>query len=336
MSTPTNKTSVAIIGTGHYTPERVLTNNDLETMVDTTDEWIYSRTGMKERHIAAEDETTSDMGLAAAKAALEAAAISSESIDLILVATCTPDMLFPSAACIIQNKLGASKAFAMDLSAACSGFLYGMDVAHQYLLSGRVDTVLVIGAEKMSAITDWEDRTTCVLFGDGAGAAILQRVPEGRGILSTVLHADGGLGDLLHMPAGGSSMPASEQSVRDKQHYLRMAGREVFKHAVTRMTAAAKDAVDQAGFTFDQIDWIVPHQANARIINAIAQKAGLSMDKFIINVEQYGNTSAASILIALDEAVRDGRIKFGDKILMVAFGAGFTWGASVMEWSQKA
>jgi 3-oxoacyl-[acyl-carrier-protein] synthase-3 len=324
--------AVVIAGTGSYLPQRILTNAELEKMVETSDEWIVTRTGMRERRIAGDDEPTSVMATGAAKQALERAGISGEDVDLIIVATVTPDMPFPSTACMVHDAIGAGKkALCFDLEAACSGFLYAMDVARGMLISGSYNTALVIGAEKMSSVTDWEDRGTCVLFGDGAGAAVLKRSSTKRGILSTTVGADGSLGELLMIPGGGSRIPASHESVEQRQHFMKMAGNNVFKHAVRCMTEAGRDALEQAGLTVEDVDWVVPHQANMRIIKAIADRAGISMDKVIVNLDRLGNTTAATVPLALDEGVRDGRIKSGDIVLMIVFGGGFTWGATVLE-----
>ncbi|MFH0879202.1 MAG: beta-ketoacyl-ACP synthase III [Lentisphaerota bacterium] len=326
--------TVSIAGTGSYVPERVLTNADLEKMVDTTNEWIVSRTGMKERHIARPDEATSDMAAEAARRAMADAGVTPEQIDMIVLGTISPDMGFPNTACFVQNLLGAKNAFCMDIEAACSGFLYCLEVGRQFVASNTVQTALVIGAEKLSSITDWQDRNTCVLFGDGAGAAILQHKGAEHGILTTALGSDGSLANLLMLPGGGSRHPASEETVKNRMHYMKMSGREVFKHAVTNMVQAAKDALARCGLTIDDVDCIVPHQANARIIEAIGQRLGASPEKYFINIEKYGNMSAASVIVALDEAAKSGRIKKHDIALMIAFGGGFTWGASVVEWSK--
>ncbi len=324
--------TVSIVGTGSYLPERVLTNKELETLVDTSDDWIYTRTGIRERRIAAPDEATSDMASHAARKALEMAGIEPGDVDMIIVATCTPDMFFPSTACFVQKQIGASKAFCLDVSAACSGFLYALEVAHQFVASQSAHTALVIGAEKMSSVIDWQDRTTCVLFGDGAGAAVLQAREEPHGILTTVLGANGNLSDLLSIPGGGSRLPYSPETLDKRMNYLKMAGREVFKHAVTNMSNAVLEALKQCGATVDDVACIIPHQANARIIQAIGQRMNAPMEKFYINVHKYGNTSAASTIVALDEAVRSGRVQKEDLILMVVFGGGFTWAASLVEW----
>jgi len=332
MIEETNKSdAVAIIGTGAYLPEKILTNADLEKMVDTSDEWIVSRTGMKERRIARDDEPTSEMAAAASKQALESAGVAGEDVDLIIVATVTPDMPFPSTACIVQDAVGAKNALCFDLEAACSGFLYAMEVGRGMLMSGLYETALVIGAEKMSSVTDWEDRGTCILFGDGAGAVVLKRSEKSAKILATTVGADGSLGDLLMIPGGGSRTPATHDSVDQRLHYMKMAGNNVFKHAVRNMCNAGNAALEKAGLTTDDVDWVVPHQANMRIITAISSRVGIPMDKFVVNLEKLGNTTAATVPLALDEAVRDGRIKSGDKVLMIVFGGGFTWGATVLE-----
>jgi len=326
--------TVSIVGTGAYLPERILTNQELEQLVETSDEWITSRTGIRARRIGRPDQAASDLAAPAARRALEAAGVAPEQVDLIIVASITPDMIFPSTGCFVQHLIGARNAFCMDVQAACSGFLYGLSVAHQYLATGAADTALVIGAEKLSSVVDWQDRQTCVLFGDGAGAAVLQPRGAPRGILSSVLGADGSLSNLLMLPGGGSRHPTSEQTLKDRLHYLKMTGREVFKHAVTHMTQAALDALAKSGLTIDDVDWVVPHQANRRIVEAIGDRLGAPLDKYVLTIEKYGNMSAASVIVALDEAARDGRLKNGDIVLLVAFGGGFTWGAMVLEWYQ--
>lgn len=326
--------TVSVVGTGAYLPERVLSNAELERMVDTSDEWIVTRTGMRERRIAAPDQYTSDLGAEAARRALEQAGVTPEDVDMLVVATISPDMGFPNTGCFIQNKLGAKKAFCMDVEAACSGSLYALAICEQFVATGQVETALAIGAEKLSSITDWEDRNTCVLFGDGAGAAVLQARNDRYGILSTVLGSDGALGELLMLPGGGSRHPASEETIKQRLHYMKMTGREVFKHAVTKMTAAAREALNRCGLTIDDIACVVPHQANLRIIEAIGDRLGGGRDKYFVNVDRYGNTSAASVYIALHEAAASGRIRKGDFVLSIAFGGGFTWGATVLEWTR--
>lgn len=326
------KIYAAIAGVGHYAPEKVLTNADLEKMVDTSDEWIRTRTGIRERHIAAENETTSSMGLAAARMALANAGLAPEDVEAIYVATCTPDMIFPSTACLIQAALGARRAYGFDLSSACAGFLMALDAASASIEVGRIRNALVIGTEKLSAVTDWTSRNTCVLFGDGAGAAVL-KASDRPGIRSSLLGIDGNLADFLSIPAGGCKMPASEATVRDHLHTIHMAGRETFKIAVNTMLGAAQEAIARAGLTVADIDLMVPHQANMRIVEAVAKRLGEGvMEKVFLNLDRYGNTSAASIPLALSEAVAAGKIKSGDKILMVAFGGGLSWGGTVVEW----
>lgn len=321
-----------ILGVGKYLPGNVLTNADLERMVDTTDEWITTRTGIRQRRIAADNEATSDMGVKAAKMALKDAGLQAEDIDLIIVATITPDMFFPSTACVIQHKLGARTVPAFDIAVACSGYVYGLTIADQFIRSGMYKKALVIAAEKLSAVTDWEDRSTCVLFGDGAGAAVLGEVEEG-GILGTSLGADGSKGELLQLPAGGSRMPASIKTVENKLHTIKMEGNVLFKYAVKIMADAAMQVTSTLGLTGDDIDLIIPHQANIRILNAFAKKMGIDPEKKVyLNIEKYGNMSAASSAVALTEAVEEGRIKKGDTILMDAFGGGLTWGALVIKW----
>jgi 3-oxoacyl-[acyl-carrier-protein] synthase-3 len=320
-----------IIGLGKYLPEKRLTNKDLEKIVDTTDEWIITRTGIKERRMAKECEATSDMAAEAAKRALENAKLKPEDIDLIIVATITPDMFFPATACLVQQKIGARTVPAFDISVACSGFIYGLAIANQFISSGAYKHALVIAAEKLSTVTDWTDRNTCVLFGDGAAAAVLSQVEEG-GILSVHLGADGRQGDLIKLPAGGSRMPATKKTVEEKQHFIKMNGSELFKHAVRIMADAALEATKPLGIKAEDISLVIPHQANLRILLAAAKRMGLSEDKIYLNIEKYGNMSAASSAIALVEAVEEGRIKKGDKILLDAFGGGLTWGAMVIEW----
>jgi 3-oxoacyl-[acyl-carrier-protein] synthase-3 len=324
--------SCSVSGVGSYVPEKILTNADLEKLVETSDEWITSRTGIKERRMAAADEFTSDMAAKAAVRAMEQAGVTGEQIDLIIVATITPDMPFPSTACLVQRKIGARRAAAFDLEAACSGFIYGLEIAQQFIMSRTYDTVLVIGAEKLSSIVNWQDRNTCVLFGDGAGAAILQNRPDSHGLLTAVMGADGEKADLLFMPGGGSRCPATAESVSTKMHYLRMEGKETFKNAVQAMHTAATEALKRCELDITKIRCIIPHQANLRIIDAVGERLGARPDQLFINLHKYGNTSAASVAIALDEAVHSGMIKRGDLILIVVFGAGLTWGAAIIEW----
>jgi 3-oxoacyl-[acyl-carrier-protein] synthase III len=317
-------TYARIIGTGSYLPEHILTNADLAKRVDTSDDWIVSRTGIRERHIAAKNENTSDLALAAAHAALEAAGIKPNQIDLIVLATTTPDFVFPSTACLVQQKLGITNGCpAFDLQAVCSGFVYALTTAEQFIRSGQCKNVLVIGAETLSRITDWDDRTNCILWGDGAGAVVLQASAE-PGIISTHLHADGRHEALLKVPAGPSAG-------YDKKPLIEMEGNAVFKMAVNTLDAIVDETLAANGMQKSQIDWLVPHQANIRIIQATAKKLGMSMDHVVVTVDKHGNTSAASIPLALDTAVRDGRIKPGETVLMEAFGGGFTWGSVLVK-----
>ena len=322
----------SITSVGSYVPERIVTNADLAKMVDTSDEWITSRTGIKERRIAAADEFTSDIAAKAALRAMERGGITADQIDLIIVATITPDMPFPSTACLVQQKIGARRAAAFDIEAACSGFIFALEIGQQFIMSQTYDTVLVIGAEKISSIIDWTDRNTCVLFGDGAGAAILQNRPNAHGLLTACMGSDGQKAELLSMPGGGSRCPASAQSVAAGLHYLRMDGKETFKNAVNAMLTAGQEALRRCELDISQIKCVIPHQANRRIIDAVTERLNVSPDQVFVNLEKYGNTSAASVAIALDEAVDCGRIQRGDLVLLVVFGAGLTWGAAVIEW----
>lgn len=324
--------AVALVATGSYLPEKILTNADLAKMVDTSDEWITTRTGIRERHIAEDGQATSDMAAQAAKRALQQAGLTAQDLDLIIVGTITPDMFFPSTACYVQQAIGAERAVCFDLVAACSGFIFALETGRRFIQTGGYRNVMVIGAEKLSAITDWEDRSTCVLFGDGAGAAILQARTGSRGIMSTVMATDGNLSELLNIPGGGSRHPASPQTLRDRMHYIKMTGREVFKHAVSCMLNASQEALSRSGIHIDEIACIIPHQANLRIIQAIGQRLGAPLEKYYVNLDHCGNMSAASVPVALDEAVRSGRIRRGDLVLLMAFGGGFTWAASVLEW----
>ena len=324
--------SVHIVGTGAYVPDRVLTNADLEKMVDTTDEWIVTRTGIKERRIAPDWMCTSDMGTEAARRAMEQAGVREDDIDLIICATITPDMPFPTTACLIQKKLGAKRAAAFDMEAACSGFLYGLEIGQQFIASGTYDTVLVVGAEKLSTIVDWQERQTCVLFGDGAGAAVLRSRGEEHGILTTCMGADGTQADILLMPGGGARYPATKESVSAGMHYLKMSGKEVFKNAVQAMQTAAEEALKRCNVVIDDIKCVIPHQANVRILEALADRLGAPMERVYVNLHRYGNVSAASVAIALDEAAREGRFQRGDLILLVVFGSGLTWASCVIRW----
>jgi 3-oxoacyl-[acyl-carrier-protein] synthase-3 len=322
----------SISGVGSYVPAKVLTNAELERMVETTDEWITTRTGIKERRIAAKNEFTSDLATQAALRAMGRAGVTADQLDLIVVATATPDMPFPSTACLVQRKIGAHRAAAFDLEAACSGFIYGLEIGQQFIMSRTHDTVLVIGAEKLSSIVDWKDRNTCVLFGDGAGAAVLQNRPNSHGLLTVVMGADGRKADLLFMAAGGSRFPATAESVAAGMHHLRMEGKETFKSAVQAMQTAAEEALRRCEIDVSRLKCIIPHQANLRITEAVGERLGARPEQLFVNVHKYGNTSAASVAIALDEAVGSGQIQPGDLILLVVFGAGLTWGAAVIEW----
>jgi len=322
---------VGIIGVGEYLPKKILTNTDLEKMVDTSDEWITTRTGIKERRLASSHEAASDLAINAAKEALKDAGIKPRDLDLIIVATITPDMQFPSTACLVQAALGAKNAVCFDISAACAGFVYAIIVAQQFIARGIYKNALVVGTEVLSSITDWQDRNTCVLFGDGAGAAVLSEVKSG-GILSTYLGSDGSMANLLMIPAGGSRSPATHKTIDKRLHYLKMEGNEIFKSAVKIMTDTAQIALKQAGLECKDIDLVIPHQANVRIIMAMAKRLGLPEEKIYLNIEKYGNMSSASTATALCEAVRIGRVKKGDIVLLDAFGAGLVWGACIIKW----
>ncbi len=327
-----SKRHAQIVGWGKYVPSQVLTNDDLAKMVDTSDDWIRARTGIVERRIAEPGETTSTMSIKAAQAALQVADVAPERLDLIIVTTITPDYLFPATACLVQDALGARRAGAFDLLAGCSGFVYGLGVGSQLIISGAYENVLVIGAETLSRIMDWTDRNTCVLFGDGAGALLLQASDAPGGVLSFTLGADGSGGDLLILPGGGSRHPASAETVAQKLHYARMNGREVFRFATRIMGRAAKEAIRAARLKIDDIDLFIPHQANMRIIQSAAKQLKLPMDKVFVNLDRYGNTSCASIPIAVCEAIEEERIKPGDHLVLVSFGAGLTWAAAVVQW----
>lgn len=321
-----------ITGTGSYAPKKVITNHDLEKLVDTSDEWITERTGIKERRIAEKGQSTSDLAYEAAHKALKAAKLPAQELDLILVATTTPDMIMPNLGCMVQEKLGAKNAAAFDIYAACSGFIYGLSVANAFIKSETYQNILLIGAESLSRFVDWEDRTTCVLFGDGAGAVVLQRHAGKRGVLSTHLHSDGSLGNLLNIPAGGALHPASHDTVRKRMHFIKMKGNETFKTAVRALESAVQEALEYNKVKPADIDFLVPHQANLRIIQAMGQRLNMSMEKVVVTVHKYGNTSAASIPMALDEAVRDGRIKENHLLLFEAFGGGLTWASALVRW----
>lgn len=326
--------SVIILGTGSYTPKRIVTNEDMAQIVDTSDEWIRTRTGIERRRFAAKKEATSDMACVAAERAIEAAQIAREEIDLIIVATMTPDMPFPSTACLIQSKLGLSEVTTFDVQAACSGFIYALSIANSMLLSGNFKKALIVGSEKMSSILDFQDRSTCVLFGDGAGAAIvsLKDTPQKVGILGAICGADGSNPKILQQPGGGSALPPTPKSLENRQHFLKMNGKEVFKSAVRVMGQVSIDIIEQQGYTPEDIDLVIPHQANIRIIESLAKRLNIPMEKFHNNLVNYGNTSAASVPIVLDEAIRTKRLKSGNLVLLVAFGAGLTWASTLIRW----
>lgn len=322
---------VGILGLGAYMPERVLKNSDLEKIVDTSDEWIQTRTGIKERRIAEKGTPTSELAARAAREALAQANLKPTDLDLIILATISPDMVFPSTACIVQNKIGARCA-AFDISAACSGFPYALTLAEGLIRSGSYKHILVIGAEVISTYINWKDRSTCVLFGDGAGAAVLGEVKDGHGILATYLGADGSQAKLLQIPAGGSAIPTTVESVSQGLHYVQMEGSEIFKSAVRTMSDAVVEVVKRAGLKLEDIDCLIPHQANLRILNAVTERVGIDANKVFVNLDRYGNMSAASTIVALYEAVKEGKIKKGSNVVLVAFGSGLTWAACTIRW----
>lgn len=321
-----------VVSTGSYVPEKILTNFDLEKMVDTSDEWIIERTGINQRRIADDAQAASDLACEASKAALEYAGLKPKDLDLIIVATVTGDMPLPATACILQHKLGAKKAAAFDINAACSGFIYGLSIGDKFIRSGSHKRVLVVGTEILSKFTDWSDRTTCVLFGDGAGSVILERTEEDRGIIETRIHSDGSMWDLLHTPGGGSKNPPSTETIRKRYHYIKMKGNETFKVAVRTLEDLVVAALKHNKLEPSKLSLLIPHQANRRIIQATAKRLNLPMEKVVMNLNRYGNTSAASIPIALDEAFRANRIKKDDYILLEAFGGGLTWGSALIKW----
>ena len=325
------KIGVKILSSGSYVPEKVLTNFDLEKMVETSDEWISTRTGIKERRIAAKDENTSDLAYKASLKAIEKAKISVDDIDLIILATISPDAPMPSTACYLQKKLKAFNAVAFDISAACSGFIYGVSIAKAFISSGMYKRILLVGVEALSRVTDWTDRNTCVLFGDGAGAMIFEASETENDIVSTYLGTDGTHTDILNIPAGGSAIPTTKETVEQRLHFVKMLGKEVFKVAVSKMALAVNKAQELVGLTDNDIDLYIPHQANIRIIEAVAKKAGVTKEKVYVNVHKYGNMSAATTIVALDEAYQEGRIKKGNLVELVAFGAGLTWGACILK-----
>jgi 3-oxoacyl-[acyl-carrier-protein] synthase-3 len=324
------KIGVKILGTGSYFPKKILTNADLEKMVDTSDEWIVTRTGIRERHIAEKNEATSDLALGASLEAIKAAGISADKIDMILTATVTPDMFFPSTSCFLQTKLGLKNIPACDLLAACSGFIYGLATAKAYIEAGLCKTILLVGSDILTKITDWTDRNTCVLFGDGAGAMILTASQEDDGILSVALGADGSYSNLLYLYGGGSACPATAESVAAKHHTMTMKGKEVFRNAVPKMVLAAQQALEKSGKAIEDISLFIPHQANMRIIEAVAKKLNISMDRVFVNIHKTGNISSATTITALDEAIKSGKLKKDDLVVLVAFGGGFTWGSAVI------
>lgn len=327
--------SVGITGVGSYVPEKILSNEDLSKMVDTSDEWIVERTGIRERRIAKKEESTSDLGTIAAKKALKDANLNSDDIDLIIVATITPDYAFPSTACIIQDNIKATKAAAFDLGAGCTGFVYAMVTASKFIKSGMYKRVLVVGSEVLSKIIDWEDRSTCILFGDGAGACILERCEEGFGILSSELGSDGSGANNLIQPGGGSRTPASIDSIDNRLHYLKMDGKEVFKFAVRAMENSSLEALNLANIDIKDLDFLVPHQANKRIIDSARKRLKLPKEKAYVNLDKYGNMSSASVPVALDEALKNKMIQKGDNVLLVAFGTGLTWGSLIIKWNRE-
>ena len=323
---------VGITGIAYWVPPRVLTNHDLERMVDTSDEWIRTRTGIVERHVADVETATSDLALAAGRIALDRAGVGPDDLDLIIVATVTPDMQFPATACIVQDRLGASRAGAFDIEAGCSGFVYGISLASQVITTGMCNCALVVGAEVLTRVVDWTDRATCIIPGDGAGAAVLQPVDDGRGLLSFVLRADGSGGDYLKLPAGGSRIPTTAETVKQGLHYAVMDGNEIFRFAVQAVEQVATDCLQRAGLTFADVDLVIPHQANIRIIDACSKRMGIPEDRWVCNIDRYGNTSAASIPIALAESVESGRLTEGQLVLLVGFGAGLTYAAAAIRW----
>jgi len=326
------KTRAAIIGTGSCLPDRVLTNHDLEKMVETSDEWIFTRTGIRERRMVAEGQCTSDLGAEAGRRALQAAGLTPDDLSLIITATITPDYFFPSTSCLIQNKLGAHNTGGFDLSAACAGFVYATIMGAHLIEADPTQTVLVIGAETLTKVTDYTDRSSCILFGDGAGAAVLRAATDGRGVMASEYGIDGSGGDFMKLPAGGSALPASAETVAKRLHYMQVNGRETFRFAVVKMADLVAETLQKTGLTMEDVALIVPHQVNGRILQAAAERLNISMDKLYCNIDRFGNTSAASVPIALDEAVRNGRIKSGDVIVLVAFGGGLSWSCAVIRW----
>lgn len=326
---------VSIVGIGSYVPNKVLTNFDLEKIVNTSDEWIRTRTGIKERHIVQEGETTASLAANAAFQALEMAHVKPEEVDAIIVATTTPDCILPATACFVQDKLKATNAFAFDINAACTGFIYALAIGRRFITTGMTKTVLVIGADVLSQFTDWSDRTTCILFADGAGAVVLKETPEKEiGILDEYLASDGSQAEAVWIPAGGTRMPASIETVSNRLHFIKMRGNEIFKFAVQVMAKSINEILARCSLTIDDVDLVIPHQANSRIIEAAAEKVNIPKEKIIINIDRYGNTSSASIPIALDEALKEGKVKDNSLIILVAFGGGLTWGSCAIRWKK--
>lgn len=332
MTNGAEKKGARITGMGHYLPERVLSNFDLEKMVDTSDEWIVTRSGIRERRIADRSQAASDLALEASKMALADAGVEPGELDLIIVSTVTPDMSLPATACILQTRLGATRAAGFDLSAACSGFVYGLTTASAMIAAGRAKKILLVGVEVLSRILDYEDRTTCVLFGDGAGAVVVEEGPEGDGVLGTFMQCDGALGELLYVPGGGSRMPLDEQRILERQQYVKMKGDGLFKYAVRAMVGAARSTLDEAGLSLSDIDYLIPHQANIRIIEGVRKRLKLTKEQVVVNIDRIGNTSSASIPIALSELKDGGTLHRGDLVMMVAFGGGLTWGAVLVRY----
>ena len=328
----TTNPMVEIVSTGRFLPDRVVTNRDMESIVETSDEWIVARTGIRERRLAPAEMTAADMGAGAARIALERAGLTPEDVDVLIVSTATPDRLLPATACDVQALIGANNAVAFDVNGACTGFLYSLTVAEGYIATGRGEIALVVATEKMSSIVDWEDRATCVLFGDGAGAAVVRKSTGERGILGTHHQSNGKLADLLYRPAGGAAIPMDEEVLRNRTHLIKMSGREVFKHAVRAMAEGSAKALERSGWALEDVDLVFPHQANIRIIKGTARYAGLPMEKVFVNVDRYGNMSSATIPVAMDEAIEEGRLQPGMNLLLVAFGAGLTWGAMAVRW----
>ncbi len=324
--------SAVISGTGMSVPDRIVTNADLEKIVDTSNEWIVTRTGIRERHVARDDEYMSLFATEAARKALEAGSVDAADVDLVICATVTPDMPIPATSCTLQHRLGCRRAAAFDMQAGCSGFIYAQSVAKQFLLTSRYRHVLVVGAELLTKYLDWSDRGTCVIFADGAGATLMSAGDPPRGVLASVLHTDGSMLDFITLEGGGSMHPPTEETVKNRLHYIRMKGNETFKIAVRMIEEVSREALDLAGLKPSDVDWFIPHQANLRIIDAVGKRLGISDDRCYVNIDRYGNTSAASIPIALDEVVRAGRVERGQVVLMAAFGAGLTWAASVVRW----